>query len=500
MKKTVGSLLIAAVTVLMLCHPGWKGGEAVAQRYWTADVAGMENIRMHGAKGDGKTDDTQALLSAIAAAETGRGGNVYLPEGIYRIGSGVTVPYEVELYFDVGGVLCPDRDVKFNIQGSFAAGDHQIFGGEGKIVGMDNDFIGNPMWFGAKGDGKTDDTAAFQKTIDRFDQVEIPFREEGYVVSDLKLNRAGMIFRGAEGKKAKLIASPDTKNLLTVSTSLVDITDLSFEMAAAPQATCVFYDDSTTGIERCNLKRIDAMDAYCVVRDADHPKNMVVTTTFEQILCKDGRGTAFECNDMWGFMFMTDVCVDYSGSAAKHNITVDFPGVYIKDNAGFILTDVQVIGDPNGTEDAAGFLVDPSAAVWFRRCSAENVSGYGMHLKSGSWIYFVDFDARNCGEGGMSISSGFMVQMKNINVSYDQRPKKGTIGVNIRGGSGYQMENLSVKNTSGNGMTVRGATKSTFTNLNAVDCGGYGINGEREGNSFVNVTGSGNTHGDLSLN
>ncbi|MBE6886393.1 MAG: hypothetical protein E7486_05515 [Ruminococcaceae bacterium] len=74
----------------------------------------MENIRMHGAKGDGKTDDTQALLSAIAAAETGRGGNVYLPEGTYRIGSGVTVPYEVELYFDVGGVLCPDRDVKLN--------------------------------------------------------------------------------------------------------------------------------------------------------------------------------------------------------------------------------------------------------------------------------------------------------------------------------------------------------------------------------------------------
>ncbi|MDQ2776409.1 MAG: right-handed parallel beta-helix repeat-containing protein [Acidobacteriota bacterium] len=41
------------------------------------------NVRQFGAKGDGKTDDTKSIQSAIDAAAT-RGGSVYVPPGVYQ--------------------------------------------------------------------------------------------------------------------------------------------------------------------------------------------------------------------------------------------------------------------------------------------------------------------------------------------------------------------------------------------------------------------------------
>ena len=53
----------------------------------------MENVRNHGAAGDGQTDDTQAIRAAATAA--GPGGTVYLPAGTYLVGKSdrVAFPY-----------------------------------------------------------------------------------------------------------------------------------------------------------------------------------------------------------------------------------------------------------------------------------------------------------------------------------------------------------------------------------------------------------------------
>jgi hypothetical protein len=66
-------LIVAAVLLLLggCCHP--KTGN----RY---------NVRAFGAKGDGKTDDTEAIQKAInAAASSVHGGIVFFPAGVYNI-------------------------------------------------------------------------------------------------------------------------------------------------------------------------------------------------------------------------------------------------------------------------------------------------------------------------------------------------------------------------------------------------------------------------------
>lgn|SRR5574341_498384 len=49
------------------------------------------NVKSYGAKGDGTTDDTTAIQSAINAAQTNGGGIVFFPEGIFKF-SGISFP------------------------------------------------------------------------------------------------------------------------------------------------------------------------------------------------------------------------------------------------------------------------------------------------------------------------------------------------------------------------------------------------------------------------
>ena len=52
------------------------------------------DVRDYGAKGDDKSDDTSAFVAALRA-----GRNVYVPKGVYRIGT-VTLPDETWLHGD----------------------------------------------------------------------------------------------------------------------------------------------------------------------------------------------------------------------------------------------------------------------------------------------------------------------------------------------------------------------------------------------------------------
>ena len=58
-------------------------GAVTFSEEFTANVLTVYNVKVYGATGDGVTDDTQAILDAIAAATTG--GIIYFPEGNYSV-------------------------------------------------------------------------------------------------------------------------------------------------------------------------------------------------------------------------------------------------------------------------------------------------------------------------------------------------------------------------------------------------------------------------------
>ena len=66
-------------------------------------LLGAVDARQHGAKGDGRTDDTQAIQSALNAA--GQHGPIcWLPPGLYRLNGSLVVPPGVTLSGASGGV------------------------------------------------------------------------------------------------------------------------------------------------------------------------------------------------------------------------------------------------------------------------------------------------------------------------------------------------------------------------------------------------------------
>lgn len=56
------------------------------------------NVKDYGAKGDGSTDDTDAIASALAAATVAGGGRVYMPTGTYIVSHMIDIPSRVSLF------------------------------------------------------------------------------------------------------------------------------------------------------------------------------------------------------------------------------------------------------------------------------------------------------------------------------------------------------------------------------------------------------------------
>ena len=70
---------------------------------WHIDLPYSANVKMFGAVGDGATDDTSAIQAAIDAVTASQGGEVFLPVGIYKITTGLSIVSRFVSMRGVGG-------------------------------------------------------------------------------------------------------------------------------------------------------------------------------------------------------------------------------------------------------------------------------------------------------------------------------------------------------------------------------------------------------------
>src|SRR5436305_14579012 len=85
-----------AVLILLARPNGY-----VAAAHSIADPSNFYNIKTYGAKGDGKTLDTDAVNKAIDTAATAGGGTVFFPAGTYLCFS-IRLKSNITLYLDNG--------------------------------------------------------------------------------------------------------------------------------------------------------------------------------------------------------------------------------------------------------------------------------------------------------------------------------------------------------------------------------------------------------------
>jgi len=198
-----------------------------------------------GTSGNG-TDDRAALNTLVNTTIAATGGTVVFPAGIYRIGSAITIPVNVELVFLRGASLMPDTGVTVTVNGRVSAEPWTIFtnatSGLGTIVLSGNDVI-YPEWWGARANGRIADTVHTTES-------------SATVTADSGIFPADMVgmavcIKGAGAAGANLVTSCTVRGGATSITvadaagTTVDQTDTS----KSEMGYLVFGTDSTAAIQ-----------------------------------------------------------------------------------------------------------------------------------------------------------------------------------------------------------------------------------------------------------
>jgi hypothetical protein len=122
--------------------------------------------------------DLRAKLAAIGASNA----TLVIAKPI-PIAEDLTIPSNVALSFKKTGQLQPASGKTITINGNVEAGLWQIFDGDGTVEVIPLVVEIYPEWFGAAGDGITDDTTAIQKALDSGAKT-ISLSAKTYFVSD----------------------------------------------------------------------------------------------------------------------------------------------------------------------------------------------------------------------------------------------------------------------------------------------------------------------------
>lgn len=157
------------------------------------------------------------------------GGLLVLPNGTYKIADNLVIPDNVSLKFMNGARLQVASGKKVTIIGSVEASLTQIFTGDGIIDGTMKVPYVPAQWFGAKGDGATDDTDALERTMQYLERTKggVLFLPSGtYVLRYLKL-RARVSIEGEGNSTILKLKDRTNGNLIYFN----DNTVLQFRIA-----------------------------------------------------------------------------------------------------------------------------------------------------------------------------------------------------------------------------------------------------------------------------
>lgn len=223
-----------------------------ARTWRDVPLVDLDNIAdpiSEGARGDGVADDRFPIAKAdgIAAAA---GKALRFTFGTYLINSDLTIASDV--IFEPGAVLKVPTGVTVTFEGGVSAGSRQIFdlSGTGAIVpSRGGQAAVEIRWFGAKGDGTTDDTAAIQAAIDAAEAAGggvVLFTPGTYLISaTLTVNGDCVVLKGGG---YSLVAAPHILDNTYGHVLANAATVIQFDASAPPVAMLRFTptpDDGT---------------------------------------------------------------------------------------------------------------------------------------------------------------------------------------------------------------------------------------------------------------
>lgn len=163
--------------------------------------------------GDGIVDDVTAFLAANAALVSSGGGTIYVPKGTYRIADNLPFSDLVQIRMDKGAVFAPAGGMTISNVDLVSPPNKQIFAGAGTVT-LKLGSTWNVKWWGATGDGTTNDYTNINRArtaIELVPDADLYYPRGTYVSGTSMTYGAGVFVRLASGAKL----SPNTGTTLT---------------------------------------------------------------------------------------------------------------------------------------------------------------------------------------------------------------------------------------------------------------------------------------------
>ncbi|MBR7092933.1 MAG: hypothetical protein IKI50_07125 [Clostridia bacterium] len=384
------------------------------------------DVKEQGAKADGKTDDTEALKKAINAVKSS--GNVYFRTGTYLIKGAVTIPKDVVMVMQRGAVIKVDSGATLTINGWIEAADSTIFAGTGTINGTPRS-AGNPLWFGAAADGNTDDAPAFQKAVDLFSYVRVPYRPSKYALTGTVTIKKPVQLIGEGTSKVDLTIKSTAQagaKAFVIRSSNVEIKNFKIAGVQSTQKTnpsSVFYFDCSSGnLSHITLENIWSGWTAQLLGDSQTSGKTITDVTLKNVTANyTFNAPGIHMTNFKSGIVLDTVLVNQVGMNPRD---VNQPLFIIENCTGLTATQLDVAGGytymENGKPlyDVYGYGAD---GIVFKNCSnitvdrfmADYINGYCTKLinctnfKAYSWVMSLYEDGalymENCSDCQMEI-------------------------------------------------------------------------------------------------
>lgn len=272
--------------------------------------------------------------------------------------------------------------------------------------------------------------------------------------------------------------------------SYTSVSGFRFDCAGMTAGNFIFtLSTGTSSLEYVTVEDIIAFNAAGIMSDANHATNVATNVRIRNISSRLTKGPGFLFNDVFAFLEMRDIAVDFVGNVAAQNYT----GFTINNNQGCLLDNCEMTGTTGlvaGTNAAQiAFSFTNTLAIYMRRCFADTCGGKGMYFSGCGYVRLVMCTTGLCDDTGTYLISCTDVQITN-HYAAGRRGIAGATGgipaMYLNACTGVMIGNADVLNASGDGILT--AANTTQLMINGSRMVSNGNRGLTTGAGSVSVT------------